>query len=168
MADNSNDNDSAYEQALRNAEAAYKKKMESLREQRLAIARENARLGEAYVNSLSGADKPEKRKSGLYFTVLVAGDAAKMATKADSVRVNYEGRLIDGKTFDKSRRPVEFPVSAVVAGFSEGVQLVGEGGKVRLYIPGDLGYGVNPPPGSSIQPGSMLVFDVEIVEVIKG
>lgn len=157
-----------YDQALKSAEAAYKQKMESLREQRLAIARENARLGEVFVNSLTGDNKPEKRKSGLYFKVLTAGDAAKTATKADSVRVNYEGRLIDGKTFDKSRRPVEFPVSAVVAGFSEGVQLVGEGGKVRLYIPGELGYGVNPPPGSGIQPGSMLVFDVEIVEVIKG
>jgi FKBP-type peptidyl-prolyl cis-trans isomerase FklB len=167
MADNANQ-PFDYEQALKNVEAAYRNKMQSLREQRMAQARENAEKGEKFVNSLTGDDKPEKRKSGLYFKVLAAGDAAKTATKADSVRVNYEGRLIDGKTFDKSRRPVEFPVSAVVAGFSEGVQLVGEGGKVRLYIPGDLGYGVNPPPGSGILPGSMLVFDVEIVEVIKG
>ena len=79
----------------------------------------------------------------------------------------YEGKLIDGKTSDKSRRPVEFPVAAVVPGFSEGVQLVGEGGKVRLYIPSNLGYGDNPPFGSGILPGSMLVFDVVIVEVIK-
>ena len=154
-----------YEQAMEAAEALLNKQMDSLKDKRLAMSRENARLGQAYVDSL--AEKPVKSKSGLYYTILAAGNEAKKATKRDSVSVNYEGRLIDGKVFDKSRQPVEFPVSAVVAGFSEGVQLVGEGGKVRLFIPGNLGYGDNPPFGSGILPGSMLVFDVEIVAVIQ-
>jgi FKBP-type peptidyl-prolyl cis-trans isomerase len=165
------DNESAaaiagYEGAHEAAEALLLKNMDSLKDKRLAQSRENARLGEVYVDSL--AEKPAKSKSGLYYAILAPGNEAKKATRRDSVSVNYEGRLIDGKVFDKSRRPVEFPVAAVVAGFSEGVQLVGEGGKVRLYIPGNLGYGDNPPSGSGILPGSMLVFDVEIVSVIKG
>jgi FKBP-type peptidyl-prolyl cis-trans isomerase FkpA len=155
-----------YEEALERAETIYFTKMDSLKDKRMTQSRENARLGQAYVDAL--AQKPVKAKSGLYYTILEAGNEARKATRADSVSVNYEGRLIDGKTFDKSRRPVEFPVAKVVAGFSEGVQLVGEGGKVRLYIPGNLGYGDNPPPGSGILPGSMLVFDVEIVGVVKG
>jgi FKBP-type peptidyl-prolyl cis-trans isomerase FklB len=154
-----------HEEALERAENLYAKFMESFKDKHSAQAGENKRLGQEYVASLK--EKPTKSKSGLYYTVLEAGDPAKKATKADTVRVNYEGKLIDGKTFDKSRRPVEFPVAGVVAGFSEGVQLVGEGGKVRLYIPSDLGYGDNPPYGSGILPGSMLVFDVEVVGVIK-
>ncbi len=130
------------------------------------LSKENARLGQEYVAKLPV--QPAKSKSGLCYEILAPGNEAKKATKRDLVSVNYEGRLIDGQVFDKSRRPVEFPVAAVVAGFSEGVQLVGEGGKVRLYIPGELGYGDNPPPGCGIQPGSMLVFDVEIVGVRKG
>jgi len=155
-----------YEDAVDAAEKLLIKKMDSLKDKRLAMSRENARLGQAYVDSL--AEKPVKSKSGLYYTILAPGDSSKKASIRDSVSVNYEGRLIDGKVFDKSRRPVEFPVAAVVAGFSEGVQLVGEGGKVRLFIPGNLGYGENPPYGSGILPGSMLVFDVEIVAVKRG
>lgn len=141
--------------------------MQNFQDRLIALVRENERLAQAFIASLPANQKPEKSKSGLYYTVMESGKADKKATKADSVRVNYKGSLIDGSVFDQSRRPIEFPVSAVVAGFSEGVCLVGEGGKVRLYIPGELGYGMYPPPGSGIQPGSMLVFDVEIVEVIK-
>jgi FKBP-type peptidyl-prolyl cis-trans isomerase len=154
-----------YDEALERAEAIYSRSTNMFKDKHAAQADENKRLGQEFVDSLK--EKPTKAKSGLYYTILAAGDESKKATRADSVRVNYEGKLIDGKTFDKSRRPVEFPVAAVVAGFSEGVQLVGEGGKVRLYIPSNLGYGDNPPFGSGILPGSMLVFDVEIVEVIK-
>ncbi|MFA5257701.1 MAG: FKBP-type peptidyl-prolyl cis-trans isomerase [Opitutales bacterium] len=135
---------------------------------RKKVSAANARLGQAFIDALPEARKPVLSKSGLYYTIITAGNAAKKAGKADLVSVNYEGRLIDGTQFDKSASPVQFPVAAVVAGFSEGVQLVGEGGKVRLYIPGKLGYGDNPPPGCGILPGSMLVFDVEIVGVTRG
>lgn len=154
-----------YEEAHARAVNLYEKYMESFKDKRSALAEENKRLGQQYVENL--AEKPTKSKSGLYYTVIEAGDQSKKATRADTVRVNYEGKLIDGNTFDKSRRPIEFPVAGVVAGFSEGVQLVGEGGKVRLFIPSNLGYGDNPPFGSGIQPGSMLVFDVEVVAVLK-
>jgi len=135
---------------------------------RKQVSEENTKLGQAFIDALPEGEKPTLANSGLYYTIVDAGNSAKMAGKEDMVRVNYEGRLIDGKTFDKSRSPVEFPVAAVVPGFSQGVQLVGEGGKVRLYIPAKLGYGDNPPPGCGIMPGSMLVFDVEIVGVSKG
>lgn len=154
-----------YEEAHEKAINIYATYMESFKDKRSALAEENKRLGQQFVESL--ADKPTKSKSGLYYTIMEAGDQTKKATRADTVRVNYEGKLIDGNTFDKSRRPIEFPVAGVVAGFSEGVQLVGEGGKVRLYIPSNLGYGDNPPFGSGIMPGSMLVFDVEVVAVLK-
>ena len=150
------------------AENIYRDQMAKLADKRKLQAEDNARLGVAFIEALPEKDKLVKSKSGLNYIVLSEGNSTKKATKADIVRVNYEGKLIDGKTFDKSRSPVEFPVAGVVPGFSEGVQLVGEGGKVRLYIPGNLGYGNNPPPGCGIQPGSMLVFDVEIVGVTKG
>ncbi len=127
---------------------------------------ENERLGKAFIEALP--EQPTLSKSGLFYTIIAEGDASKKATRMDLVSVNYKGSLISGQVFDQSRRPVEFPVAAVVPGFSEGVQLVGVGGKVRLYIPGKLGYGENPPPGCGIQPGSMLVFDVEVVGVRKG
>lgn len=140
--------------------------MDNILTARMKQVLENEKLGQAFIDAMP--EKPTLSKSGLYYTILAEGDASKKATRMDLVSVNYKGSLINGTVFDQSRHPVEFPVAAVVPGFSEGVQLVGVGGKVRLYIPGKLGYGENPPPGCGILPGSMLVFDVEIVGVRSG
>lgn len=109
----------------------------------------------------------KKSDSGLYYEIIEEGDGSK-AGPEDTVKLNYEGALPDGTVFDSSFKrgqPATFPVAGVVPGFGEGVQLVAPGGKVKLYIPPQLGYGERPPPGSQIPPNSVLVFDVELLEV---
>lgn len=111
--------------------------------------------------------KVKKSPSGLYYEIIKEGEPTH-ATQKDSVKVHYKGELIDGTVFDSSYKrgqPATFPVAGVVKGFGEGVQLVGPGGKVKLYIPGNLGYGPTPPSGSPIPPNGTLIFEVEMLEV---
>jgi FKBP-type peptidyl-prolyl cis-trans isomerase FklB len=105
--------------------------------------------------------------SGLQYEVLESGDAAGSSPAAsDSVLAHYEGRFIDGEVFDSSierGEPAQFMLNQVIPGWTEGLQLMKPGDKWRLYIPSDLAYG----PGGSgpIPPFSVLVFDVELIEV---
>jgi FKBP-type peptidyl-prolyl cis-trans isomerase FklB len=85
------------------------------------------------------------------------------------VKCNYEGRLIDGTVFDSSDKqghPVEFSVGGVIRGWTEALQLMPVGSKWRLFIPSDLAYG-DQQPGPEIKPGSTLIFDVELLEIVK-
>lgn len=105
--------------------------------------------------------------SGLQYTVLNEGSGRKPKA-TDSVRCHYEGRLIDGTVFDSSYRrgePATFPLNGVIAGWTEGVQLMGEGSKFRFFIPFHLAYGERG-AGASIPPYAALVFDVELLEVL--
>ncbi len=106
--------------------------------------------------------------SGLQYSILKAGDGPKpLAT--DKVKCNYEGRLIDGTVFDSSDKqghPVEFSVGGVIRGWTEALQLMPVGSKWRLFIPSDLAYG-DQQPGPEIKPGSTLIFDVELLEIVK-
>lgn len=156
-----------YREDLHRAETIYRSHMMQMAEKQKVLADENIKLGEAYVASLPDKDKLTKTESGLYYEILAPGNLEKMPTNADRVKVNYVGTLTDGSVFDKSTAPVEFNVAGVVPGFSEGLKLIGEGGKIRLYIPGNLGYGMQPPPSSPIKPGAMLIFEAEMVEVTK-
>lgn len=103
--------------------------------------------------------------SGLSYEIKAPGEGAH-PTAESTVTVNYTGRLIDGKVFDSSegRGPASFPVSGVIAGFGEGLQLIGKGGKVTLYIPGNLAYGEQGAPQAGIGPNEMLIFDVELID----
>jgi len=104
--------------------------------------------------------------SGLRYRVLRMSDAAK-PTAADTVTVNYRGWLNNGKVFDSSYErgaPTTFPLRNVIAGWTEGMQLVGEGGMIELWVPSRLGYGENGSPGS-IPPHSNLHFIVELVSI---
>ena len=105
--------------------------------------------------------------SGLQYMVLAEGnDRHPKAT--DNVKCHYEGRLIDGTVFDSSYRrgePATFPLNGVIAGWTEGVQLMGEGAKFRFFIPYNLAYGERG-AGQSIPPYAALVFDVELIEVL--
>ncbi len=104
--------------------------------------------------------------SGLQYEVLAAGEGAKPA-RDDQVRTHYHGTLIDGTVFDSSYQrgqPAEFPVGGVIAGWTEGLQLMGVGSKWRLYVPSELAYGAQ--GEGNIPPHSVLVFDVELLAVL--
>ena len=110
----------------------------------------------------------KKTASGLAYRVLVKGKGKVHPTASNVVKVHYTGWTTDGKRFDSSvtrGQPAEFPLSGVIKGWTEGVQLMVEGEKARFWIPGKLAYGDKPaPPG---RPDGMLVFDIELLEIKK-
>ena len=106
-------------------------------------------------------------KSGLQYEVLTPGKGERSPKATDTVVCHYEGRLVSGKVFDSSyerNQPAEFGLNQVIPGWTEGLQLIGEGAKFRFYIPYLLGYGEQG-AGPSIPPYSTLVFDVELISV---
>lgn len=130
-------------------------------------AEKNRKLGDDFMKDLLKKDGSIKTtSSGLSYKILADGDNKNKASDEDSVEIYYTGRLIDGKVFDESKaKPITFPLNGVVPGIKEGLQLIGQGGKITLYIPDNLAYGEYDIP--SIPAGSRLVFDVELVKVIK-
>ena len=105
-------------------------------------------------------------KSGLQYKVIAAGSGASPAP-SDEVTVNYKGSLLDGTVFDASERnggPVTFPVNRVIPGWTEALQLMKPGAKYELFIPPSLAYDERS-PSPEIPPGSMLLFNVELVSV---
>ncbi len=112
------------------------------------------------------ADSVQVTASGLQYIIREAGNDVK-PSEADTVFVNYKGTLTDGTTFDESHSTtgVRMLLNRVIKGWTEGMQLVGEGGKLRLFVPSELGYGEN--GNRSIEPNSTLIFDIELVKVNK-
>lgn len=103
--------------------------------------------------------------SGISSVVLQKGDGGVKPTEASTVQVHYTGWTLDGKKFDSSvdrGHPAEFPLSGVIDGWTEGVQLMEVGEKRRFWIPANLAYGNNPGGG---RPGGMLIFDVELLGI---
>ena len=106
--------------------------------------------------------------SGLQYMVLKEGEGKKPKA-TDKVKCHYEGTLPNGTVFDSSYRrgePAVFPLNGVIAGWTEGVQLMAEGAKYRFFIPYHLAYGERG-AGQSIPPYAALVFDVELIEVVR-
>ena len=108
--------------------------------------------------------------SGLQYQVVKEGPAdGKKPTAADQVKVNYSGALTDGTVFDASAShggPATFGVGQVIKGWTEALQLMKPGDSLKLYIPAELAYGEQAPP--QIGPNQILVFDVELIEVLGG
>ena len=105
--------------------------------------------------------------SGLQYKILTGSNGPKPKA-SDTVKCHYEGRLINGTVFDSSIRrnePAEFPVSGVIAGWVEALQLMPVGSKWQLYIPSELAYGTHG-AGQSIGPNQTLIFDVELLAII--
>jgi FKBP-type peptidyl-prolyl cis-trans isomerase len=103
--------------------------------------------------------------SGLRYEIVQPGDPTP-PKPTETVKVNYTGTLVDGTVFDSSVKtgaPAEFPLDGVIAGWTEGIQKIGKGGKIKLYVPPQLGYGDEGRPG--IPPGSTLIFDVELLDI---
>jgi len=108
-----------------------------------------------------------KMESGLVMKQLKKGDGESPGP-TDVVKVHYEGKLPEGSVFDSSisrGEPVEFPLNAVVAGWQEGLQLMKPGGKAKLTIPADLGYG--DAGKATIPPKATLIFEVELIAIVK-
>lgn len=131
-------------------------------------ADENAKIGQAFL--AENAKKPgiKTTKSGLQYQILQQGKG-KSPSANSNVRVHYEGRLIDGTVFDSSiarNQPVVFRTTQVITGWTEGLQLMKEGAKYRFFIPAELAYG-QIGSGDVIEPNSTLIFDVELLEIIK-
>ena len=99
------------------------------------------------------------------YTILAEGTAEKVAVN-DTVTVKYKGTLIDGTLFDEGEIPGHISGSrGLIAGFDQGIRLLGEGGKAVIYIPSDLAYG--PRGYHGIEPNAVLIFDIEVVKVNK-
>ena len=130
-----------------------------------AVSEANLKSGEAFLADNAHQDGVTVTASGLQYKVLAegSGDSPKAT---DTVKVHYEGRLISGAVFDSSiarGEPVSFPLNGVIPGWSEGVQLMKVGSKFQFTIPSALAYG---PAGTGpIEPNSVLVFDVELLEI---
>ena len=148
----------AFQQAMQ-AEA------EKARAELEAIGQENSEKGKAFMAKNAKTKGVKTTESGLQYNILREGKG-KTPTSDDVIKVHYVGKLIDGTEFDSSYergQPASFAVAAVIPGFSEGLQLVKEGGKIRLVIPEALAYGMDAPP--SIGPNQTLIFEVELLEV---
>ncbi|WP_446775199.1 FKBP-type peptidyl-prolyl cis-trans isomerase [Macellibacteroides fermentans] len=107
-------------------------------------------------------------ESGLQYKVVTEGTGAK-PTATDNVKVHYKGTLLDGTVFDSSierGEPAQFGVGQVIKGWTEGLQLMPVGSKYIFWIPGDLAYGERG-AGQDIKPNSTLVFEVELLEIVK-
>jgi len=147
-------------------QAFQQRKMEEQRAAMAQLADENSKKGTAYMAE-NGAKKGVKTtESGLQYEVLEAGKG-KSPKATDTVKVHYRGQLIDGTEFDSSyarNEPVSFPLDGVIPGWTEGLQLMKEGGKSRLVVPSDLAYGPGG-MGNAIGPNETLVFEVELLEV---
>jgi FKBP-type peptidyl-prolyl cis-trans isomerase FklB len=103
--------------------------------------------------------------SGLQYEVIKMGTGPK-PTAQNTVKVNYVGTLIDGKEFDASKEPAQFPVSGVIPGWTEALQLMPVGSKFKLFIPADLAYGAHG-AGDVIKPYSTLIFEVDLLAIVK-
>ena len=148
--------------------AYQQKQMASRNAEGMKASAENKKIGTAFLTENKAKAGVMTTASGLQYSVEKEGTGAKpMAT--DRVKVHYTGRLLDGKVFDSSverGQPAEFGVNEVIKGWTEALQLMPVGSKWKLYIPSDLAYG-DRGAGADIKPGSTLVFDVELLDIIK-
>ena len=144
-------------------QAAFQQKQQDRYQATLA---EGKAKGTAFLTKNGKKSGVTTTDSGLQYEVLRKGKGAQ-PTKSDTIKVHYTGTLIDGTKFDSSHdrgTPADFPVSGVIPGFSEGLQLMKEGGKYRFTIPSELAYGEQGP--ASIGPNQVLVFEVELIEIL--
>ncbi len=123
-------------------------------------------LGEKFLQENATKEGVITTASGLQYKILTPG-TGKSPKATDTVLVHYAGTLLNGTEFDSSykrKEPIEFPLNRVIAGWTEGVQLMSEGAKFRFFIPSKLAYGARG-AGGVIGPNQTLIFEVELLEV---
>ena len=138
------------------------KQAEAMKQQ----AEKNKAEGEKFLAENKGKEGVKATASGLQYKVIRAGTGSS-PTADNTVEVHYRGTLIDGKEFDSSysrNQTATFPVSGVIPGWTEGLQLMKEGGKYMLFVPPDLAYGERG-AGRDIGPNATLIFEVELISV---
>ncbi|MFP2956433.1 FKBP-type peptidyl-prolyl cis-trans isomerase [Myxococcus sp. 1LA] len=126
-----------------------------------------ARAGQALLERAAKEPGAEVLPSGVVYKQVQAG-SGRSPRAVDTVKVHYEGRLVDGTIFDTSARrgiPVEFPLNGVIPCWTQGVAKMKVGGKAKLTCPGNTAYGERPPTGSRIPPNAVLTFDVELIDI---
>jgi len=147
----------------------YGPKVNDLARKRASVGVEEARKkGQEFADKAALEKGATKTASGLVIRTITAG-TGESPTAADVVKVHYEGKLIDGKVFDSSiqrNEPAEFPLSGVVACWTEALQLMKKGGKSQIVCPPGLAYGERGSP-PVIPPGSTLSFEVELIDFHK-
>jgi len=133
-----------------------------------AVAEENLIAGENFLKNNSQKEGIVTTQSGLQYKILKEGTGPRPQAN-DLVSVHYHGTLIDGTVFDSSLDgdPAQFQVNRVIKGWQEAIQLMPVGSKWEVFIPADLGYGPRPMPGSSIGPNEVLIFEVELFDIIQ-
>ncbi|CAG0911643.1 unnamed protein product [Cyprideis torosa] len=133
-----------------------------------SMMEKNMAAGKAYLEKNATAEGVKVTDSGLQYKVLREGKAdGKKPGPRSTVKVNYEGRHLNGEVFDSSYErgePIEFPLNRVIPGWTEGLQLMSEGAKYQLTIPENIAYG-HRGAGRTIEPSETLIFDVELLEV---
>jgi FKBP-type peptidyl-prolyl cis-trans isomerase FkpA len=131
-------------------------------------AEENRQKEQAFLEENSAKPGIHHTESGLQYEVIAEGSGEKPGA-SDMVRVHYKGTLTDGTVFDSSYtrgEPAEFPLDAVIPGWTEGIQLMSEGAFYRLYVPSKLAYGEQG-AGSVIPPYATLIFEVELLSILE-
>ncbi|HEX9657518.1 MAG TPA: FKBP-type peptidyl-prolyl cis-trans isomerase [Bacteroidota bacterium] len=156
------------EQIQATMEALQKQMMAKQAAAQSAASEENKTKGTAFLAENKKKEGVVEIASGLQYKVIKEGKGRKpLAT--DKVKVHYTGTTIDGEEFDSSVKrgsPAEFKLNEVISGWTEGLQLMSVGSKYMLYVPSNLGYGDRGASGP-IKPGSTLIFEVELLDIIK-
>lgn len=133
--------------------------------QAAAAGQANLAEGQKFLAENLTKEGVQVTQSGLQYKVITQGDGAKPKAE-DTVKVHYRGTLLDGTEFDSSyarNQPISFALNRVIAGWTEGVQLMPVGSKYMFYIPSDLAYGEG--GGGPIPPNSTLIFEVELLDI---
>ena len=155
----------------------FKKKQQAQMEERQAAASkaaeakfgENKKAGEDFLEANKSKKGVQTTESGIQYIVLKEGSGEKPAGPRTKVKVHYHGTNIEGNVFDSSvdkGTPATFVLNQVIKGWTEGVQLMNEGAKYKFFIPQELAYGAQQ-KGENIKPFSTLIFEIELLEVLK-
>ncbi|MGC8743036.1 MAG: FKBP-type peptidyl-prolyl cis-trans isomerase [Verrucomicrobiia bacterium] len=141
--------------------------MAKFQDKQKQLAEKNLKEGEEFLAKNAKKEGVKTTKSGLQYQVIKSGKG-KTPKETDTVKTHYHGTLIDGTVFDSSverNEPAIFPVNAVIPGWTEALQMMKEGDKWKLFIPAKLAYGERG-AGQKIPPNSVLIFDIELLEVL--
>lgn len=148
--------------------AAMKAEQEKKKIEMAPIVEKNKKEGEAFLAENKKKEGVVTTASGLQYKIITKGTGA-TPKDTSKVKVNYKGTFLDGKEFDNSYKrgtPAEFPLNQVIKGWTEGLQLMQVGAKYEFYVPYNLAYGEEG-RGEAIPPASVLIFEVELLDIVK-